>query len=72
MELIKICKSLWLKVNCFPECVGVYDTCDTPGTEINLKKVTAVMTTLVQNSYQQTKHGGSWTTRTFGFILKTF
>lgn len=28
MELIKICKSVWLKVNCFPERVGVYDTCD--------------------------------------------
>lgn len=29
MELIKICKSVQLKVNCFPECAGIYDTCDT-------------------------------------------
>lgn len=28
MELIKICKSAPLKVNCFPECAGIYHTCD--------------------------------------------
>lgn len=44
MELMKICKCMWLKVNCFRERVVFM----TPGREINLKKVMAVMNTALQ------------------------
>lgn len=50
MELINICKSAPLKVNCFPEC-AVFTTPVTPGTEINVRKVTAGMKMLVRGGF---------------------
>lgn len=72
MDLIKICKSVWLKVNCFPERVGVYDTSDTRNRNHSEKGHSCNEHTGPERVYQQMEHGDGWTTRTFDFIPKIF
>lgn len=72
MELIQICKSVWLKVNCFPERVSVYDTCDTRNRNQSDKGHGCGEHTGPEPVYQQMEPGDGGPTTTLGLILNIF